>query len=215
MQRAYSASGQTGHRSCINSIKVGHFTAFAGTTSLSATDSSSVKVGIQQVVLHPSYNPALLDFDIALLELARPLRFGKYIQPICLPLAIHKFPVGRKCLVSGWGSLQDGNGRNSFLRADRKPGIRLCSEARRLPLLRTEPPQARVVCLWICAILGKSAQGLGWSEMGPSTLGWSMQGLLFLFGFQLLSPRTCTGPQSGSSSRRPARDCTTSPSRSR
>uniref|UniRef100_A0A670ZMN6 Peptidase S1 domain-containing protein n=1 Tax=Pseudonaja textilis TaxID=8673 RepID=A0A670ZMN6_PSETE len=69
------------------------------------------RVGIQQVVLHPSYNPALLDFDVAVLQLARPLRFGRYIQPICLPLAAHKFPVGRKCLVSGWGSLQDGNGR--------------------------------------------------------------------------------------------------------
>uniref|UniRef100_A0A670ZMQ7 Peptidase S1 domain-containing protein n=1 Tax=Pseudonaja textilis TaxID=8673 RepID=A0A670ZMQ7_PSETE len=65
---------------------------------------SSVKVGIQQVVLHPSYNPALLDFDVAVLQLARPLRFGRYIQPICLPLAAHKFPVGRKCLVSGWGT---------------------------------------------------------------------------------------------------------------
>ncbi|XP_039180309.1 transmembrane protease serine 9 isoform X2 [Crotalus tigris] len=94
---------------CFNHIKVGHLTAFAGTTSLSAMDSSSVKVGIQQVVLHPSYNPTLLDFDVAVLELARPLRFGKYIQPICLPLAVHKFPVGRKCLVSGWGSPQDGN----------------------------------------------------------------------------------------------------------
>ncbi|XP_058019743.1 transmembrane protease serine 9 [Ahaetulla prasina] len=94
---------------CFNQTKVGHLTAFAGTTSLSAMDSSSVKVGIQQVVLHPSYDPALLDFDVAVLELARPLRFGRYIQPICLPLAIHKFPVGRKCLVSGWGSIQDGN----------------------------------------------------------------------------------------------------------
>ncbi|XP_026544402.1 LOW QUALITY PROTEIN: transmembrane protease serine 9 [Notechis scutatus] len=94
---------------CFNHTKVGHLTAFAGGTSLSATDSSSVKVGIQQVVLHPSYNPALLDFDVAVLKLARPLRFGRYIQPICLPLAAHQFPVGRKCLVSGWGSLQDGN----------------------------------------------------------------------------------------------------------
>ncbi|KAM6467551.1 LOW QUALITY PROTEIN: transmembrane protease serine 9 [Liasis olivaceus] len=94
---------------CFDHTKVEYLTAFAGTTSLSATDSSSVKASVKQVVLHPSYNPALLDFDVAVLELARPLPFGKYIQPICLPLAIHKFPVGRKCLISGWGSLQDGN----------------------------------------------------------------------------------------------------------
>lgn len=143
---------------------MGHLTAFAGTTSLSAMDSSSVKVGIQQVVLHPSYDPTLLDFDVAVLELARPLRFGRYIQPICLPLAVHKFPVGRKCLVSGWDSLQDGNGRKSFLR---EPGIRLCPVGRRVPPWRTEPHWARSVC----ATLGKIAQGLGWFETGPRTSG--------------------------------------------
>nr|XP_028569345.1 transmembrane protease serine 9 isoform X4 [Podarcis muralis] len=94
---------------CFNHTKVEYLTAFAGTTWLSAADSSSVKVSVRQVVLHPSYNPALLDFDVAVLELERPLPFGKVIQPICLPLAVHKFPVGRKCMISGWGSLQEGN----------------------------------------------------------------------------------------------------------
>jgi hypothetical protein len=69
-----------------------------------------VKLGVRRVVLHPRYNPTILDFDVALLELARPLVFDKYIQPICLPLAIQKFPVGRKCVISGWGNMQEGNG---------------------------------------------------------------------------------------------------------
>ncbi|KFP28998.1 Transmembrane protease serine 9, partial [Colius striatus] len=47
--------------------------------------------------------------DIAVLELATPLVFNKYIQPVCLPLAVQKFPVGKKCIISGWGSLQEGN----------------------------------------------------------------------------------------------------------
>ena len=46
----------------------------------------------------------------AVLELARPLVFNKYVQPVCLPLAIQKFPVGRKCVISGWGNTQEGNG---------------------------------------------------------------------------------------------------------
>ncbi|XP_061456718.1 transmembrane protease serine 9 isoform X2 [Rhineura floridana] len=94
---------------CFNYTKVEYLTAFAGTTSLSAAGSTSVKVSVRRVVPHPSYNSALLDFDVAVLELARPLPFSRYIQPICLPLAIHKFPVGRKCVISGWGSLQEGN----------------------------------------------------------------------------------------------------------
>ncbi|XP_060088509.1 LOW QUALITY PROTEIN: transmembrane protease serine 9 [Heteronotia binoei] len=94
---------------CFNHTKPEYITAYAGATLLSAAESSSVKVSVKRVVLHPSYNPLLLDFDVAALELARPLLFSKYIQPICLPLAIHKFPVGKRCSISGWGSVREGN----------------------------------------------------------------------------------------------------------
>uniref|UniRef100_A0A8C3FBE6 Peptidase S1 domain-containing protein n=1 Tax=Chrysemys picta bellii TaxID=8478 RepID=A0A8C3FBE6_CHRPI len=53
-------------------------------------------VSIKKVVQHPSYNPIILDFDVAVLELASPLRFNKFIQPVCLPLAVQKFPVVTK-----------------------------------------------------------------------------------------------------------------------
>lgn len=81
-----------------------------GTASLSGIGGSPVKVGLRRVVLHPQYNPSILDFDVAVLELAKPLVFNKYVQPVCLPLAIQKFPVGRKCVISGWGNTQEGNG---------------------------------------------------------------------------------------------------------
>ncbi|XP_008047898.2 transmembrane protease serine 9-like, partial [Carlito syrichta] len=70
---------------------------------------SPVKVGLRRVVLHPLFNPGILDFDLAVLELTRPLAFNKHVQPVCLPLAIQKFPVGRKCMISGWGNTQEGN----------------------------------------------------------------------------------------------------------
>lgn len=84
--------------------------AHLGTVSLLGVGGSPVKLGLRRVALHPRYNPGILDFDVALLELAQPLVFNKYIQPVCLPLAIHKFPVGRKCMISGWGNMQEGNG---------------------------------------------------------------------------------------------------------
>uniref|UniRef100_A0A669Q725 Peptidase S1 domain-containing protein n=1 Tax=Phasianus colchicus TaxID=9054 RepID=A0A669Q725_PHACC len=85
--------------------------SYMGTTSLNGTDGSAVKVSVTRVIPHPLFNPILLDFDVAVLELARPLVFNKYIQPICLPLAVQKFPVGKKCIISGWGNLQEGNGK--------------------------------------------------------------------------------------------------------
>uniref|UniRef100_A0A8C3UYC0 Peptidase S1 domain-containing protein n=1 Tax=Catharus ustulatus TaxID=91951 RepID=A0A8C3UYC0_CATUS len=81
-----------------------HIEAYVGTTSLNGTDENAVKVNVTRVISHPLFNPMILDFDVAVLELARPLIFNKYIQPVCLPPALQKFPVGKKCLISGWGS---------------------------------------------------------------------------------------------------------------
>lgn len=80
-----------------------------GTTSLNGTDNNTVRVNVTRVIQHPLFNPILLDFDVAVLELAETLVFSKYIQPICLPLTVQKFPVGKKCIISGWGNLQEGN----------------------------------------------------------------------------------------------------------
>uniref|UniRef100_G1QP55 Transmembrane serine protease 9 n=1 Tax=Nomascus leucogenys TaxID=61853 RepID=G1QP55_NOMLE len=95
---------------CFNHTKVEQVRAHLGTASLLGLGGSPVKIGLRRVVLHPLYNPGILDFDLAVLELASPLAFNKYIQPVCLPLAIQKFPVGRKCMISGWGNTQEGNG---------------------------------------------------------------------------------------------------------
>lgn len=97
-------------RACLHSTKTEQVQVHLGTASLLGIGGSPVKLGLRSVVLHPRYNPGILDFDVALLELARPLAFNKYIQPVCLPLPIHKFPVGRKCMISGWGNMQEGNG---------------------------------------------------------------------------------------------------------
>ncbi|XP_021100720.1 transmembrane protease serine 9 [Heterocephalus glaber] len=94
---------------CFNHTRAEQVQAHLGTTSLLGIGGSPVKLGLRQVMLHPRYNPGTLDFDVAVLELARPLVFSKYIQPVCLPLAIQKFPVGRKCMISGWGNTQEGN----------------------------------------------------------------------------------------------------------
>ncbi|XP_066199160.1 transmembrane protease serine 9 [Saccopteryx leptura] len=94
---------------CFNHTKVELVQAHLGTVSLMGIGGSPVKMGIKRTVLHPQYNPSILDFDVAVLELSGSLVFNKYIQPVCLPLAIQKFPVGRKCMISGWGNTQEGN----------------------------------------------------------------------------------------------------------
>ncbi|XP_049663063.1 transmembrane protease serine 9 isoform X3 [Accipiter gentilis] len=94
---------------CFNETNPEEIEAHVGTTSLNGTDGNAVKVNVTRVIQHPLFDPFILDFDVAILELARPLVFSKYIQPVCLPLAVQKFPVGKKCIISGWGNLQEGN----------------------------------------------------------------------------------------------------------
>lgn len=108
-------------RRLVGSTKVELVRAQMGTASLMGAGGSPVKVGLKRAVLHPQYNPSTLDFDVAMLELARPLAFNKYIQPVCLPLAIQKFPVGRKCIISGWGNMQEGNGEPRCVRRRSTP----------------------------------------------------------------------------------------------
>lgn len=81
--------------------------AYTGTTSLRGSDSGAVKMDISQIIPHPSYNADTADYDVAVLELKRPVTFTKYIQPVCLPDAGHHFPTSKKCLISGWGYLKE------------------------------------------------------------------------------------------------------------
>lgn len=81
--------------------------AYTGTTSLRGAERGAVQLGIARIITHPSYDPDTADYDVAVLELKRPVPFTKYIQPVCLPGAGHHFPTSKKCLISGWGYLKE------------------------------------------------------------------------------------------------------------
>lgn len=74
---------------------------------LSGSEASAVRTRVLRIAKHPAYDADTADFDVAVLELARPLPFGRYVQPACLPAATHVFPPRKKCLISGWGYLKE------------------------------------------------------------------------------------------------------------
>ncbi|KAE8631323.1 hypothetical protein XENTR_v10001152 [Xenopus tropicalis] len=94
---------------CFNQTKVDQVTAHMGSTALSGADTIAIKISLKRVIQHPHFNPLTLDFDVAVLELASSLTFNKYVQPVCLPSALQKFPAGWKCMISGWGNIKEGN----------------------------------------------------------------------------------------------------------
>uniref|UniRef100_A0A8C6VB41 Peptidase S1 domain-containing protein n=1 Tax=Naja naja TaxID=35670 RepID=A0A8C6VB41_NAJNA len=80
--------------------------AVLGTPFLSGLDGRVEK--ISQIHKHPFYNGYMLDYDVALLELAAPLRYTSTVRPICLPDRTHIFSEGRPCVITGWGSTKEG-----------------------------------------------------------------------------------------------------------
>lgn len=66
---------------------------------------------VKQAVPHPNYDKNSLRNDIALMKLSAPVRYNRYVRPICLPSEATAgsdyfnapFP-GTICTVVGWGA---------------------------------------------------------------------------------------------------------------
>lgn len=62
---------------------------------------------IQGTTIHPDYNPATFQNDIALVKLAKDVVFKEHIIPVCLPNPKDTF-IGKKPTVIGWGRTAHG-----------------------------------------------------------------------------------------------------------
>ena len=57
----------------------------------------------KKLFLHPQFDHTTINNDIALIQLATPLEFTHYLQPICLPRSGDEVDIGTRCYVAGWG----------------------------------------------------------------------------------------------------------------
>ncbi|GIX74442.1 prothrombin, partial [Caerostris extrusa] len=71
--------------------------------------SSMEEFEVKEFLIHPQYQPGdLLDYDIALLQLKRPIQFSALVRPICLPPAelppnSTLYKPGQYTVATGWG----------------------------------------------------------------------------------------------------------------
>ncbi|XP_075948894.1 chymotrypsin-like protease CTRL-1 [Anarhichas minor] len=86
---------------------------YFGRETQSGPNINEVNRTVSQIIVHPDYNTPLLNNDIALMKLQRPVIFTDYIRPVCLASSSSQFHTSTPCWATGWGRL----GRDELLPA--------------------------------------------------------------------------------------------------
>jgi len=80
------------------------------------------RVDFDKFISHEEYNlDGRKKNDIAIIKLAKPIKFGKIVQPACLPKADEKVPEGTEALVAGWGHTSQGGQASMVLLQTKVP----------------------------------------------------------------------------------------------
>ncbi|NXN80507.1 ACRO protein, partial [Bombycilla garrulus] len=74
-----------------------------GATDLTKWRHGTVSRRIKKVVIHGKYNPDDFSYDIALLQLDRPVQCSSYIRLACVPDATQRVSEFTNCWIAGWG----------------------------------------------------------------------------------------------------------------
>ena len=62
---------------------------------------------VSLVITHERFNlDNMLNSDIALLKIEKPIVYGKFVQPVCLPDNSYDEPLAPQVIVAGWGALK-------------------------------------------------------------------------------------------------------------
>lgn len=59
-------------------------------------------IQISQILIHPNYDPHLLDSDLALLKLVDKARVSEYVSPVCLPHLQGGEVTTKQAFLTGW-----------------------------------------------------------------------------------------------------------------
>src|SRR5665811_1184176 len=66
-----------------------------------------VTISLEELKIHPKYNPLTKDNDIAVIKLKEPITIHPAVEPICLPPTSGLGPTytHKKVTAAGWGKM--------------------------------------------------------------------------------------------------------------
>uniref|UniRef100_A0A672LCI1 Peptidase domain containing associated with muscle reration 1 n=1 Tax=Sinocyclocheilus grahami TaxID=75366 RepID=A0A672LCI1_SINGR len=59
-------------------------------------------IQIAQILIHPDYDPYVLDSDLAMLKLVDKARISEYVSPVCLPYRQGGEVIAKQAFLTGW-----------------------------------------------------------------------------------------------------------------
>lgn len=102
---------------CVERAPASDFQVLAGTNDRA---SGGTRVAVSRVVVHPRYDRRTEDNDIALLQLASPLRQTP-VRPITAAQEARFAAPGTQATITGWGATREGGGSPRRLQEARVP----------------------------------------------------------------------------------------------
>ena len=91
---------------------INHLTFDDGFGSRSGQNSQGLNIEVEDVIVHPEFNPFNFENDIAILRLSEPVQFSQDLFPICLPAPVIDDQItdysGESALITGWGCETEG-----------------------------------------------------------------------------------------------------------
>ncbi|XP_054252217.1 duodenase-1-like [Indicator indicator] len=86
---------------------LGNITVVLGAHNIQEPESTQQIRGVLSYHPHPEYNPETVANDIMLLKLTAKATLNDYVKTIPLPKTSSDLPTGTKCLIAGWGMIDE------------------------------------------------------------------------------------------------------------
>eukprot|EP00111_Clytia_hemisphaerica_P001891 TCONS_00005316-protein len=99
---------------CVYRRPVRIFTAKLGDHNRDIVEGEQ-SIQVSNYIVNENYQNTRLNNDLALVQLEKPVIFGRTVQPIYLPEQGERTDVGKKCYVTGWGKTSNPGMVNNIL----------------------------------------------------------------------------------------------------
>lgn len=87
---------------------VHEWSVFLGQQRVNGSEEFEMSLGVVNITVSK-----MTGSNIALLQLAKPVSYTNYIQPVCLDISNDRsFPIGSSCWVAGWGKGSKSRGKS-------------------------------------------------------------------------------------------------------